>query len=170
MEITTPLGEPIIEWIIFGCFAIATLFSIIHFFRKFKLSKIKASIPVLIQLVTMLMILFIPFTNIVMNMDFRQNYEQRLEVVSLIESGKLNDTDDNGLITLPKKYHHLSRGGEVLIARTDSDIEILFYTFRGVLDRFSGFLYTTKNMDLESRDDLKQIQNIKDHWYWISSY
>lgn len=95
--------------------------------------------------------------------------------MSIIQAGELspNVSHNEGLIALPKEYAHLSKGGgEVLVEREGATLKVFFFTFRGVLDNFSGFAYISDNASLHQSDfngDFHEITKKKDHWYWGSS-
>ncbi|WP_246277414.1 hypothetical protein [Neobacillus endophyticus] len=86
---------------------------------------------------------------------------------------KPNVTDNSSLIHLPKKYDHLSAGGgDIVVEKTSNGYNILFFTFRGVLDGFSGFVYaTTDQKPLKNAfdGDIKEINRMAKNWFFISS-
>ena len=58
---------------------------------------------------------------------------------------KPNVSHNASLIHLPKEYKHLSKGGgEILVEKTGKDLNIVFYTNRGMLDNFSGIVVTAR--------------------------
>jgi hypothetical protein len=68
--------------------------------------------------------------------------------------------------------HWLSESGEVLIDRRDGKSFILFFTFRGILDRFSGYVYSPTD-DPPAKDqflgDGIEIDHVAPNWYWYAS-
>jgi hypothetical protein len=48
-------------------------------------------------------------------------------------------------VALPARYARLSKSGDVLIRITDGGTSVLFFTFSGVLDNFSGYAYSSEN-------------------------
>lgn len=131
--------------------------------------------PLGINISCLLIVLFVPFTAIAIDLDFRINYEKRAQVVSMVESGKLqpNINYNRSLILLPARYRGLSNGGgEIVVERAGNATEILFYSFRGVLGNFSGFVYRTDDR-APTRGDLGgnfvEIEKLREKWYWVAA-
>lgn len=170
--------ELFLESFVAGIFIISIIFSIVHFFRSKKKKNKKAFYPLLLNGLTLLIIAFVPFTDILLNIDFSSNIKAREEVVHLIESGaiKPNVTDNPRLIQLPNQYKGLSKGGgDVVFDKSQNGTAIFFFTFRGILDSFSGFAYCPKvNLDctdkLTYKQDILQKNKIDGHWYWLASH
>ncbi|WP_239696684.1 hypothetical protein [Paenibacillus oryzisoli] len=125
-------------------------------------------------MISILLYFFFPFTQLMINLDFAVNREERQEVLQLIESEKIspNVSYNNSIIHLPEKYQHLSKGGgDILIE--DNGQEVFFFTFRGILDNFSGFIYSSYDQEPQNEDfggDYKEVKRIDKNWYWVSSY
>jgi hypothetical protein len=90
--------------LVFGFFISITIRALITLFKN------KAWKPIVI---TILLLLFIPFNKIILNMDFKLNKSEREEIVIKVEKNELKPNISNGtsLIHLPKKNEHLSSGG-----------------------------------------------------------
>lgn len=87
-------------WIfVFVLFAIITVRAIIH------LVKNRDWKPFAIQFMTLLLWIFFPFTQVVLDVDFKVNKAEREEVVRMVENGELkpNLLNDQSFIRLPKK-------------------------------------------------------------------
>lgn len=73
---------------------------------------------------------------------------------------------------MPAKYEHLSDGGgEIMIEKSGHGYNILFFTYRGILDGFSGFVYTESNQKPLKKafaGDLKEIDKMGKGWYFVS--
>lgn len=80
---------------------------------------------------------------------------------------------DEGWVNLPSKYAGLSRGGgEVHIVGEGKSKTVMFYTFRGVLDNFSVYVYAPtsgKYMTLSHYTDWVQILPMREGWYFCAS-
>ena len=156
--------------IVFGFFIVITVRDVIYLFKN------KDWKPVSIQVLTTLLLFFFPFTEIVLDIDFKINKSEREKVTELVENGTLkpNVSYNSTLIHLPKKYEHLSKGGgEIEVEKTDKGYYILFFTYRGILDNFSGFVYSPNDQKPSKRTfdgDFKQIEKLKENWYWVGSY
>ena len=98
-----------------------------------------------------------------LDLDFKMHKTDREEVVSMVKGGKLkyNVPDSPSLIQLPKPYDHLSKGGgEVIAVKTGDSFTILFFTYRGMLDNFSGFVYTPNDKQTFVVDKVQMDDNI----------
>lgn len=176
VDILTPFLEPFLELLIYILFFIASIWSFIYLFIRVKKEKYKSTLPFAVCLVSFLIIYFVPFDSIMLDIDFFSHNAQRGEVVKMIQDGRIevNYTNDETIIKLPEKYKQLSRGGgEVLVERKDGVTKVLFFTFRGVLDNFAGFIYKSDNTEPLKSDfygDFKEFKKYKDHWFWGTSY
>lgn len=166
--------------IFIGLFFIIILFmnitlSIIHIVRHVREDKFRAIIPLTIGIIALLIIRFVPLVNIAITLDFNMNFNDREKVVSMIKAGELqpNVFYNNSLISLPKDYAHLSKGGgEVVIEREGDRLKVLFFTFRGMLSGSTGFVYVSDDSGLYAGDfgtDFIQIKKKKENWYWMIS-
>ena len=156
--------------IVFGFFVVITLRAVIYLFKN------KDWKPITVQVITILILFFFPFTEIVLDIDFKMNKSEREKVTEMVENGTLksNVSYNSSLILLPERYQYLSKGGgEIEIEKTDKGYYILFFTYRGILDNFSGFVYSPNDQKPSKRTfdgDFKQIEKLKENWYWVGSY
>jgi hypothetical protein len=130
--------------------------------------------PFAIQLLTILLWLFFPFTKIMLDLDFKMNKTEREEVIQMVEKGTLkpNVLHNSSLIQLPGKYYQLSKGGGEIVIEKNGNL-VLFFTYRGILDNFSGFVYSPNDKKPNQRDfdgDFKQIEKLDGNWYFVGSY
>lgn len=156
--------------LVFGFFIYVTVRAIITLFKN------KDWKPIVIQVITILILFFVPFNQIILHIDFKMNKAGRERVAKMVESGVLkpNVSYNTSLIHLPKKYEHLSSGGgDIVVEKSSNGYNILFFTFRGIMDNFSGFEYTPndqkpskKAFDSESKD----IEKMDKDWYFLGSY
>jgi hypothetical protein len=118
---------------------------------------------------------YVPFTRLYLEADFALHTAGREEVVHLIEAGEIDfDGERRGRVALPSRYARLSKSGDALIYITDSGVDVLFFTFDGVLDNFSGYAYSSEYSESAIRAfvrarDLRELVKKKKHWYWVSS-
>jgi hypothetical protein len=170
VEVLTPFLMPLLWLLVFGFFFVITFLTLMNLFKN------KVWKPLAIQTVTILLWLFFPFTQIVLNIDFTMTKAEREKVVANINSGTLkpNVSHNDSLIHLPEKYNHLSKGGgEVVVEKKGDSYTILFFTFRGILDSFSGFVYSPNDQRPSASDfdgDYKEIERLDKNWYWVASY
>ncbi|MDF2700874.1 MAG: hypothetical protein K0Q49_2437 [Haloplasmataceae bacterium] len=115
-----------------------------------------------VQAIIIIIWFFIPFTDITLNKDFKNNIKNREEVVYLIKKRIYTPivSHSTKLIKLPEKYSNLSDGGGEIVVDKE---KILFYTNRGVLDGFSGFVYSPGDKQPKNGDfggDIKKIERL----------
>lgn len=170
VDIITPFLMLPVLLIVFGFFVYVSVRAIITLFKN------KEWKPIVIQVITFLLLFFIPFNQIVLDIDFKLNKSKREQVAKMIQSGELkpNVSYDASLIDLPKKYEHLSSGGgEIVVEKSGDGYNILFYTYRGILDNFSGFVYTPNGQKPSKKafnGDFKEIDKMDKNWYFVVSY
>lgn len=174
VEILTPFLEPMLELIIYGFFLIIIIWSFIFGLMKMKSRKIKALIPCIINIATIIIIFIVPFTAIMLKIDFHFHLNDREEVIEKIKNGELvPDASHNNLINLSGKYQNLSKGGgDIVVEYEDKNPNIFFFTFRGIIDNFSGFAYMSYDREPERNDflctEILEIKKLKNHWYWMA--
>ncbi|MEG0775450.1 hypothetical protein [Clostridium sp.] len=172
IEVFSVFLLPFLEGPIILLFLGSMISSVVYFIRNGRKEKLRAIVPLTICIITILIVWFVPFTKINLALDFSKNLEQREKVVSMIQTGELmpNVSHNQSLIALPKEYAHLSKGGgEVVVEREGDNLRVLFFTFRGVLDSFSGFVYISDDTKLQEGNfntGFLQIEKKKEHWYW----
>jgi hypothetical protein len=155
---------------VYAFFIIMTIWTLIHLFKKRKWQ------PFVIQLITISLWFSFPFNQVNLDLNFKIHQDKREEVATKIENGviKPNVSDSPSLIQLPKKYTQLSKGGGDIVVETKGKANsILFFTYRGMLDNFSGFVYNPNDNKPSKRDfngDFKQIKKVHKNWYYVSSY
>ncbi|MCR8928940.1 hypothetical protein NLI92_004370 [Priestia megaterium] len=155
---------------VYAFFIIMTIWTLIHLFKKRKWQ------PFVIQLITISLWFLFPFNQVNLDLNFKIHQDKRAEVATKIENGviKPNVSDSPSLIQLPKKYTQLSKGGGDIVVETKGKANsILFFTYRGMLDNFSGFVYNPNDNKPSKSDfngDFKQIKKVHKNWYYVSSY
>ncbi|MBM6601202.1 hypothetical protein [Priestia megaterium] len=155
---------------VYAFFIIMTIWTLIHLLKNRKWQ------PFVIQLITILLWLFFPFNQINLDLNFRSHQDKREEVATKIENGviKPNVPNSPSLIQLPKEYTQLSKGGgDILVETKGKAKSILFFTYRGMIDNFSGFVYNPNHNKPSKSDfngDFKQIKKVHKNWYYVSSY
>ncbi|WP_368895844.1 hypothetical protein [Priestia megaterium] len=155
---------------VYAFFIIMTIWTLIHLFKKRKWQ------PFVIQLITISLWFLFPFDQVNLDFNFKIHQDKREEVATKIENGviKPNVSDSPSLIQLPKKYTQLSKGGGDIVVETKGKAKsILFFTYRGMLDNFSGFVYNPNDNKPSKSDfngDFKQIKKVHKNWYYVSSY
>jgi hypothetical protein len=170
--------EPFLEMAIGIAFLGVLAWSLVHFVLKFKTFGSRSGLPLLINVCVLLVALFLPFTAITIKLDFYTNYASRMKVVNDVLHGKMEKyVTQRGafgnMIHLPEPYKGLSSdGGDVIVFRREEQTLILFYSFRGILRSFSGFVYATGNATPQNGDfgeNFFEIERLRPNWYWVAS-
>lgn len=77
-----------------------------------------------------------------------------------------------GIVRLDFPASMSSLGGEVQVVRGESDSAVLFFTFRGILDPFSGFIYTKSGVDPDMAQfgarSVLTMRRLDDHWFYVA--
>jgi hypothetical protein len=116
-------------------------------------------------------------TEAVTEINWQINQKRLTEAAQGIARGDhkyslLKDGGRGSQISLPDESKYLSEGGAVFVWRDGKDSWTLFFTFRGVLDSFAGFVYAT-NDKIPPADAFLgnpiQIIKLAPNWYWYSS-
>ncbi|MCA0149962.1 hypothetical protein LCD52_14275 [Rossellomorea vietnamensis] len=169
IHILTPFLMPFLWLMAGGFFLVTIVFSIIAVFKR---REWKAFI---LQSLTVIFLFFFPFTQVVLNMDYENNRADRETVVKKVREGAItpNVPYNDSVIHLPEEYEALSRGGgDILVEKKNEEMLVLFFTFRGILDSFSGFVYSTSGNEPLSGDfggDFIELEKLDKHWYYVSS-
>ncbi|MES5929998.1 hypothetical protein QCI77_29205 [Bacillus cereus group sp. MG9] len=170
VDLITPFLMPILWILVHGCFFIILIFTAIH------LIKHKNWKPFLIQLCILIICLLTPFTLIYIKLDFLIYKDEREEIVKLIQDKQLtpNVSYDNNQIHLPSKFTATSKGGgDIHVHYGKKDISVFFYTYRGLTDNFSGFIYSTNDIKPNETDFnsiFKDRKKLEKNWYYVTSY
>jgi hypothetical protein len=132
-------------------------------------------IPPTIVVLLVFLIFNLPAGEWNMKIDFSLKRAEREEVVRMIEAGKLELYVGDALgggVTVPQRYAKLSVGDRVIFEYTDTGINVLFFTYLGLLSNSSGYAYVTEDSELAVRifthhKAPRQIIKLRDHWYWV---
>jgi hypothetical protein len=174
VDIFTVFLFPLLQGALYLVFIVFFIISTVTTIKHRKHLNFKSMLPIYLYVLTILIWIFIPMTNLWLDLNFQLHFAQREKVASLVEQGELkpNVSWNNITLHLPAEYRSTSLGGgDVLVEKDASSTQVLFFTFRGVLSSYSGFLYTSSNtVPTEFLGD-QLINSIKyaDHWYFISS-
>lgn len=144
--------------------------SIIYIFVQVKNNSWKAFLPLVINIVTVLVFIFVPLVH--RNMDFFINRQAYKDVAQKILDREISLDEHGGL--LPLQYQYLSAGhsGMVSIEKSQIDTQIYFMRFEDVLGcTVDGFMYSTNDIVPPTRNDIfvaLTAQKIEPHWFSIS--
>jgi hypothetical protein len=172
----------LIEAGLWGLFIVTTIFSAVYYAVKARKAGWEAGKYTAIVLIFAIIVVTFPYNDVVLKADFRFNLAERERVVAMVKAGDpalqpapVREFKEFSLQTfaLPPEYSHLSKGGgKIVVQRTGIGYKIFFYTFRGVLDNFSGFVYVSDDNGLGKEDfrgDFKEVEKMRDNWFFGAS-
>jgi len=146
--------------------------SIIKVIISFVMDKNINLVPIFITFLTFVIIAFAPLNEIYLSLDYIAYYNKRKEVIDVIYNQNLGQFNGNSYVyELPKKYKSLSYEGEIVIENNYKNKIILFYTYRGIMDNFSGFIYIPNGYILHNEifnSEIIQKVKINNNWYWVA--
>jgi hypothetical protein len=178
VEYLTPFLEPLLEIGVGILFLVSLIWSTVHLIRRRHDGLATAFLPVAVNTVAALIVVFVPFTELTTNLNFRFRLNDRMAVVNDVLAGKYqNQIQSAGgrgdLIALPARLSGLSSsGGEIVRFHRQSDTLVLFFDYRGILDSFSGFVYSTDDLPPGPGDfgaKFFEIERLRKNWFWVSS-
>jgi hypothetical protein len=166
---------PLLALVVWAAFALSTLFALTTFLWGYSLPVRARFTPLVTHLLTLLVVHYVPFQPALREVNFWLNYDARMQVVQSIERRELaaDLVDGERVVPLPRNYRHLSRGGgDVIISRSAGRTLVFFYTFRGVTDNFSGFMYRSDDSWPEQYDlggSYVSVRRYGPNWYWVAA-
>lgn len=176
VEYLTPLLERYLEMAVGIIFFVSVVWSVVHMIWARKQGAMTALLPLLLNVATILVVMFVPFSLLTIQLDFRVHYQARMEAVSSILNGKYEGQAKGGrgdLIALPGRLSYLSTGGgEIMLWRRQDATLIFFFDFRGILDSFSGFIYSTNDSPPQQGDfgtQFVEVEHLRQNWFWATS-
>ncbi len=164
--------EFLLELLAGGLFLVSLLGSLSYFVSRLrKRGHLKAFLPLGLQVLTLILVWLVPFTDLAVDLDFQLNLQARERVVALVKAGALRP-NEHDLARLAREDQHLSKGGgEIRIERDAQALMVFFFTFRGVTDNYSGFIYRSNPQAppvTAFGGEIVQIQKMRDHWFWAA--
>lgn len=176
IDVLTPFAAPFL-WLPVLALALAAIgTAIVLPFRRRQARGFASLLPLVFLAACFIATRFVDFTRLWLAANFKLRYSDRVEVVRRITSGEFrpNVPHNPSLIALPSQFASVSLGGgEVEVRREGDKLKILFFTFRGVLDNFAGYVYTSDGAAPTSADfaaDFIINRKVRDRWYYVSAH
>jgi hypothetical protein len=177
VEVLSPFIEPILEIAVGLAFAASLIWSAVHFFRTRKQNSANALLPIAVNITTLLIVVFVPFTRLTNQLNFRWHYAARMAVVSNVLNGLYEGAAQKGggrgdLIAIPAEFPYLSNDGEILRLHRNDTTLIFFFDFRGILDSFAGFVYSSDDTPPRQGDfggRFRDVERLRPNWFWATS-
>ncbi len=161
-------------WLYFIIIVIASLTCIL----KYKKIGLVSLAPLAITGLAFVTAYFVPFTYLWLKADFAFYKNEREEIVQQVYKNELkpNVSHNPSLISLDDSYPNLSSGGnEIIVEEHDGQKYVFFFTFRGVVDNYSGFVYVPEGGDPRNFSDLNEMSSTQitpfgGNWYYGSHH
>lgn len=176
IDVITPFGAPLL-WLAALALALAAfVIAVILPFRRWRTRRLTSLLPLVFLVACVVITHFVDFTALWLATNFRLRHTDREQVVRRVVSGELrpNVAHNAALIALPGELAPASLGGgEVVVQRDGDKLKILFFTFRGVLDSFAGFVFTSDGSAPKDGDFAGQFfvnRKVGDGWYYVSAH
>jgi len=176
VELLTPFLMVPLQGILWLLFIIVAVWSVVHSIRYRK--QRRNLIPAIICAASLGMVTLVPFTKIWLHINFASNKSARERVVQEVSEGTLTPNrvfaNGVGMISLPNQTWNISAGGnEIEMAKRDGKTYVFFFTFRGILNSYSGFLYVPTGGDPSAFSDVNEDPRVvsvryDNHWFFVS--
>ena len=126
------------------------------------------AINLILLFLTALVVLFFPFRDMKVKLEFELFKDNRNKVIQLVVDDKLKENDFH-LIELPNKYKKLSTSGEVHVYQNDEEgLVIGFYVFRGMLSGSVEVVYTSDDKLLSNNvGPVIRKEKLDNNWYYV---
>ncbi len=176
VELFFPLGLfPLHLWIAGAPFVICAVWSLIQV-RHVRKHGIVWLVPAALSFAAYVFLATVPFTEWWLDLNFWRHRAEREKVVTLVAQDELkpNVAHSRQLIALDSTFGRVSAGGnDIIVRRKDGRTYVLFFTFRGILSRYSGFLNIPPDGSVEEYRELggdrgREKVRITDRWYFVS--
>ncbi len=99
-----------------------------------------------------------------LDLDFKLHKTQREVVIENVNNGSLspNVVHNSSLINLENRYPVLSAGGNEIVVEQHEGLKyVFFFTFRGILDNYAGFLYVPNGGKPTECSDLNESRGVE---------
>jgi hypothetical protein len=176
VDLLTVFLEPMVEIAVFSAFAAVLVWAIVHAILPFRGARGNRFSPLLLGLTSLAVFLFVPFNEIELDINFSINVQSRTDVaqrvLAKIPSAAPMLGGRGDFVHLTGSEYRLSDDGDVMVWHTAQKQMVFFFTFRGVLDSFSGFVYSANDLPPENEDfggEWVEVTRLRKNWYWAAS-
>lgn len=168
----------VLAWLLIGLFGCFVAWTAIHAGLRLRRDGVRAMLPLCVAGSSLLGILVLQSSDLPLQIDFAAQRAQREAIVAQVRAGTLkpNVSYNPDLISLPLSEAHFSEGGEISVSKVGGVLIIYFYTWRGILDNFSTYIYRSDPTDLRAHavygtvvvngDRFSNVQRLASHWFW----
>ena len=171
VDVLTPFLFPVLEIGAWLLFLGSSVWAVVGFTVADRRG-LREARPLLLSMLAAVVVLVTPFTSIWLRANWHWYRGDRERIVRQVQEGKLSVA--GSLLPLGSEEPYVSVGGnEIVVEEHDGGRYVFFYTFRGVLDSYSGFLHVpdggtpTRFADL-SEPGSTQLDRLGAHWYFAA--
>jgi len=117
-----------------------------------------------------------PFTDLWLSVNYHLHRSGRMRVITALEEGQLptpRTSDSTVVVHLPWATGTSNGGGDILVERESDRLVVLFFTYRGILSHYSGYVYTSDDPPALSRafgERVRQSTKVEPHWFFAAFY
>lgn len=179
VDLLTPFIFPLVATVTWAVFALVFVGSVHKSVRSDSGSRIYKFRLVLLNLAIGMICFFVPLAEWKNYFDFHLNLPRRTQVVELAVRNELSRPYEYNkqICALPWWLRDLSKGGgDVIVTDANqsetkpdpSTLHVFFYTYRGVLERHSGFEYSADDKPPRDESEAKEVIHLRQNWYWVA--
>ncbi len=146
------------------------IISVIYIFKYYKDTKVNSFLPLFLSIVLLFLLINRPFSPLFQTIEFSFNLDEREEVANQILNGEIQPSNERrDLFQVPEHHNQssLSQGKEVL----KMDDKLFFFKVRGILDNFSGYVFSPDGTAPTNEDvqaDIIELRKMNTNWYYVS--
>jgi hypothetical protein len=122
-------------------------------------------VPLGLGIVALVITLSVPLKLIGLQLRLDANFEAYTHIVEMVMSGEIPRGDIYTYTALPEEYCYLSDGCLIDIFENQSQTYIRFFTFDGIPDPDSGFLYSPHDLYLPYG---KVHKRMRPKWFYVT--
>ena len=177
ISLLTVFLEPMLEIVITLFFLGVLIGSLVHAINRHRKREQADWAPFVVCIATVILVILVPFTSLYLKANFLTLRNRRTTIAERViagRSGHVVQTGSGGdLVALDGPDGFLSAdGGEVVVDHRGGKTFVLFFPFRGILERFSGYVYSPSD-DPPAKDEFtgdgREIMRVAPNWYWYAS-
>ncbi len=138
--------------------------------RRWRSDRWRALRPLTMWVAAAILWAVVPWTNLNLVVVWHARHARFDEVVALVRRGQLRG---HGLTSLPSRYQSLSSNGAIWICGSGDSATVLFFTFSGILDHFSGFVHVDPDVPPSGGcfgADRPEVVKRAPNWYFLASH
>jgi hypothetical protein len=172
IDLLTPLVGGLMTGLAWLLAILGTIWSVVYACRHGRKGA-RAFAPLAVSIGALLAAFFVPLTQFWLYANFHFNKTTREEVIAKVMSGDFtpNVAHNAKLIALPKTYGVSMGGNEIVVEGPRDQPYVFFFTFRGILDNYSGFPWVPDGAKPErfgdAADPGTEIESFGGNWYFI---